>query len=53
MLAVFKAEQWDNYGLLVVDSALIYSIVDVCWGAAGCGDHADRGAANTRRSSGP
>ena len=29
MLSVFKAEEWDNYGLLVVDSALIYSIVDV------------------------
>ena len=32
MLAVFRAEQWDNYGLLVVDSALIYSIVDVLLG---------------------
>ena len=32
MLAVFKAEQWDNYGLIVVDSALIYSIVDVLLG---------------------
>ncbi len=32
MLAVFKAEQWDNYGLMVVDSALIYSIVDVLLG---------------------
>ena len=29
MLSVFKAEEWDNFGLLVVDSALIYSIVDV------------------------
>ena len=29
MLAVFKAEEWDNYGLMVVDSAMIYSIVDV------------------------
>src|SRR5690349_24384975 len=27
MLSVFKAEEWDNYGLMVVDSALIYSIV--------------------------
>ena len=26
MLAVFKAEQWDNFGLLTIDSALIYSI---------------------------
>ncbi len=32
MLAVFKAEEWDNYGLLVIDSALIYSIVDVLLG---------------------
>jgi flagellar motor switch protein FliM len=32
MLAVFKAEQWDNYGLMVIDSALIYSIVDVLLG---------------------
>jgi flagellar motor switch protein FliM len=32
MLGVFKAEQWDNYGLLTVDSALIYSIVDVLLG---------------------
>ncbi len=32
MLSVFKAEEWDNSGLLVVDSALIYSIVDVLLG---------------------
>jgi flagellar motor switch protein FliM len=32
MLAVFKVDQWDNYGLLVVDSALIYSVVDVLLG---------------------
>jgi len=32
MLAVFKVEQWDNYGLLVVDSSLIYSVVDVLLG---------------------
>ncbi len=32
MLAVFKAEEWDNYGLLTIDSALIYSIVDVLLG---------------------
>ena len=39
MLSVFKAREWDNYGLITVDSALIYSIVDVtavrlterCW----------------------
>lgn len=32
MLAVFRAEQLDNYGLLTVDSNLIYSIVDVLLG---------------------
>jgi flagellar motor switch protein FliM len=32
MLSVFKAEEWDNYGLMVVDSAMIYSIVDVLLG---------------------
>jgi flagellar motor switch protein FliM len=32
MLAVFKVEEWDNYGLMVVDSAMIYSIVDVLLG---------------------
>ncbi len=32
MLAVFKAEEWDNYGLMVVDAAMIYSIVDVLLG---------------------
>ncbi len=32
MLAVFRAEEWDNYGLLTVDSSLIYSIVDVLLG---------------------
>lgn len=32
MLGVTRAEQWDNYGLIVVDSALIYSVVDVLLG---------------------
>jgi len=32
MLGVFKAEEWDNYGLIVIDSAMIYSIVDVLLG---------------------
>ncbi len=32
MLSVFKAEEWDNYGLMVVDSSLIYSVVDVLLG---------------------
>jgi flagellar motor switch protein FliM len=32
ILAVFKCEQWDNYGLVTVDSSLIYSIIDVLLG---------------------
>ena len=32
MLAVFKAEEWDNYGLITIDSSLIYSTVDVLLG---------------------
>jgi flagellar motor switch protein FliM len=32
ILAVFKAEQWDNFGLVTVDSSLIYSIIDVLLG---------------------
>jgi flagellar motor switch protein FliM len=32
MLSVFKADEWDNYGLLTIDSALIYSVVDVLLG---------------------
>jgi len=32
MMGVYKAEEWDGYGLLTVDSALIYSIVDVLLG---------------------
>ena len=32
MIAIFKAVQWDNYGLIAVDSAMIYSIVDVLLG---------------------
>ena len=32
LLAVFRAEEWDNYGLISVDSALVYSIVDVLLG---------------------
>jgi len=32
MLCMFKAEEWDNNGLMVVDSALIYSVVDVLLG---------------------
>jgi flagellar motor switch protein FliM len=32
LLGVFHAEEWDNYGLMVVDSAMIYSVVDVLLG---------------------
>ena len=32
MLAVFKAEEWDNSALMVIDSPMIYSIVDVLLG---------------------
>ena len=41
MLSVFKAEEWDNYGLITIDSSLIYSIVDVLLGGR-------RGTAATR-----
>ncbi|MEZ5826069.1 MAG: flagellar motor switch protein FliM [Geminicoccaceae bacterium] len=32
MISVFKAVEWDNYGLITVDSPMIYSIVDVLLG---------------------
>jgi flagellar motor switch protein FliM len=32
MLAVFRAEEWDNYGLMVIDSPMIYSMLDVLLG---------------------
>lgn len=32
MINVFKAEDWDNFGLLIIDSQLVYSIVDVLLG---------------------
>ncbi len=32
ILAVFKAEEWDNFGLMSVDSNLIYSMIDVLLG---------------------
>lgn len=32
ILSVFRAKEWDNYGLFTVDSNLIYSIVDVLLG---------------------
>ena len=32
ILSVFKAEEWDNFGLATVNSNLIYSIIDVLLG---------------------
>jgi flagellar motor switch protein FliM len=32
ILVVFKAEEWDNFGLFTVNSSLIYSIIDVLLG---------------------
>ena len=32
ILSVIKAEEWENYGLLTVDSSLIYSMIDVLLG---------------------
>lgn len=32
MLGIFKAEEWEDHGLMVIDSALIYSVVDVLLG---------------------
>jgi flagellar motor switch protein FliM len=32
ILAVFKAEEWNNFGLFTIDSSLIYSIIDVLLG---------------------
>jgi flagellar motor switch protein FliM len=46
MIAVFKTIEWDNYGLLTVDSPLIYSIVDVLLGGR-------RGAAPARTDGRP
>ena len=43
MLAVFKAEEWDNFGLVTIESALTYSVLDTMLGgkrgqAAACVD---------------
>jgi flagellar motor switch protein FliM len=32
ILAVFKAEEWENFGLFTINSSLIYSIIDVLLG---------------------
>jgi len=32
LISVFKAEEWDDLGLLVIDAALAYSVIDVLLG---------------------
>ena len=32
MMSVFRAEEWDNFGLMTIDSSLIYTMVDVLLG---------------------
>ncbi len=32
MLSVIRSDEWDNYGLVTIDSSLIYSVVDVLLG---------------------
>lgn len=32
LLVVFKAQEWENFGLITVDGSLIYSVVDVLLG---------------------
>ena len=34
LMTIFKAEEWDNFGMLSVDSALVYSIIDVLLGGS-------------------
>ena len=51
ILAVFKAEEWDNSGLLTVDSNLIYSIIDVLLGGRRGPPRSASRAGPTRRSS--
>lgn len=35
MFGVFRVEEWENYGIVVIDSALIYSVVDALLGGRG------------------
>lgn len=35
MVGVFKIEEWESYGLVTVDSSLIYSVVDALLGGRG------------------
>ena len=46
ILAVFKAEEWDNFGLLTIDSSLIYSMIEVLLGGR-------RGQSGTRMEGRP
>ena len=32
ILGIFKAEEWDGFGMITVESSLIYSIIDVLLG---------------------
>ncbi len=32
MLSVFRAEEWDNFGLVTIESTLIYSVLDTMFG---------------------
>lgn len=32
LLSIFKAVEWDNFGIVTTDNALIYSIVDILFG---------------------
>lgn len=32
LLSVFRAEEWDNFGLVTIDSALAYSVLDTMFG---------------------
>ncbi|WP_441513027.1 flagellar motor switch protein FliM [Bosea sp. TAF32] len=32
LLSVFKAEEWDNFGLITIESALTYSVLDAMFG---------------------
>jgi len=49
MFGVFRVEEWENYGIVVVDSALIYSVVDALLGGVAMADRAgSTGAASPR-----
>src|SRR5262249_35689084 len=43
ILSVIKAEEWDNFGLLTVDSNLIYSMIDVLLGGRRVGGQSRAG----------